>query len=157
IAVAKPEVQYQISYRKYDPGTAIRSFRWDDLIDQRASLERLSANLKSLSPPDLVTLAKSLTAMKTDSTPDIKLGTLAEPVLTPGEKRKIDLIEPPGTSSSRAIVQLRCQVQGERLQEALRTTLLTITFDGSATPQVRVPLGDFFGTAPGANAMTTLP
>jgi hypothetical protein len=94
---------------------------------------------------------------QTDETPDIQRVSLAQPTLGPGEKRQIDLIEPPGTNSNRAIVQLRCQVQAERLTEALRATLLTITFDGTKAPQVQTPLGDFFGTAPGANAMTTLP
>jgi len=166
ITVEKPDVQYQINYRKYAPGTAVQPFRFDDLIEQRAFLQRLQTNLKTSKPFDLLKLANQLSASlprkegargKEAETPDIKRASLAEPTIAPGEKRRIDLIEPPGTSSSRAIIQLHCQVQAERLQDALRMTLLTITFDGSASPQVRVPLGDFFGTAPGANTMTTLP
>jgi len=38
----------------------------------------------------------------------------------------------------------------------LARTLLTITFDDAATPQVAVPLGDFFGTGPGANRFQTV-
>ena len=35
--------------------------------------------------------------------------------------------------------------------DALARTLLTITFDGAETPQVAVPLGEFFGSGPGLN------
>lgn len=157
IAVDKADVQYQISYRKYAPGTPVHSFRLEDLAEQRAFLQRQTTDLKNLPPPDLVKLAKKLTPGKADETPDIRRVGLAQPTLAPGEIRHMDLIEPPGTTSNRGIVQLRCQVQAERFPEALRTTLLTISFDGSKTPQVQAPLGDFFGTAPGANAMTTLP
>ena len=45
--------------------------------------------------------------------------------------------------------------QGEDLDDALARSLLTITFDGADTPQVAVPLGEFFGSGPGQNPFKT--
>ncbi len=50
-----------------------------------------------------------------------------------------------------AITRLLCQVKAANTEDALARTLLTITFDGAAEPQVAVPLGDFFGSGPGVN------
>jgi hypothetical protein len=41
--------------------------------------------------------------------------------------------------------------------EVLRELALQIKWDGEATPSVWAPLGDFFGTAPGANQYRSLP
>lgn len=41
--------------------------------------------------------------------------------------------------------------------EKLRNTILRIYWDGEKEPSVWVPLGDFFGTAPGANKYKSLP
>jgi hypothetical protein len=48
------------------------------------------------------------------------------------------------------------RVQSANIADALRGTILEITFDDAARPQVRVPLGDFFGTAPGLNPYASL-
>lgn len=42
------------------------------------------------------------------------------------------------------------------LEEILRNTLLKIYWDQEKTPSVSVPIGDFFGTAPGYNQFKTL-
>ncbi|QEH38879.1 hypothetical protein OJF2_74890 [Aquisphaera giovannonii] len=54
-----------------------------------------------------------------------------------------------------AIRSMTVKVAGQDVDEALAKTLLTITFDGAAEPQVAVPLGDFFGTGPGVNPFRT--
>jgi hypothetical protein len=41
--------------------------------------------------------------------------------------------------------------------KTLREVVLKISWDGEKTPSVWVPLGDFFGTAPGVNKHTSLP
>ena len=41
--------------------------------------------------------------------------------------------------------------------DPLREITLQINWDGAATPSVWVPLGDFYGTAPGANVYRSLP
>ncbi|MGC8644303.1 MAG: glycoside hydrolase family 172 protein, partial [Isosphaeraceae bacterium] len=50
-----------------------------------------------------------------------------------------------------AIKSLALRVRTPDLEEALARTMLTISFDGAPEPQVAVPLGEFFGTGPGAN------
>jgi hypothetical protein len=50
-----------------------------------------------------------------------------------------------------------CAVEAEDMAAALRGCLLEVTWDGAAAPQVRAPLGDFFGTAPGLNEYASLP
>jgi hypothetical protein len=42
-------------------------------------------------------------------------------------------------------------------RDVLREMVLRIKWDGETTPSVWTPLGDFFGTAPGANAYRSLP
>ena len=61
-----------------------------------------------------------------------------------------------------AITALRVKVttkDGDREDEvtALRELVLRITWDGADSPAVWAPLGDFFGTAPGANLYKSLP
>jgi hypothetical protein len=46
------------------------------------------------------------------------------------------------------------RVTGDNLTEILRGTVLRLSFDGEQT--VEAPLGDFFGTSPGANAFETI-
>ncbi|QEH38882.1 hypothetical protein OJF2_74920 [Aquisphaera giovannonii] len=67
--------------------------------------------------------------------------------LAPGREAEL-----PTRRGPAAIHTMAVQVAGEDLEEALAKTLLTITFDDAESPQVAVPLGDFFGTGPGANA-----
>lgn len=61
---------------------------------------------------------------------------------------------------ARAITALRIKVDlADRNDQimALRELALKITFDGEKEPAVWSPLGDFFGTAPGANLYKSLP
>ena len=54
-----------------------------------------------------------------------------------------------------AIVGLRMRVSAEKMEPALRSLLLSMTFDGEET--VVCPLGDFFGAAPGVCPYQSLP
>jgi hypothetical protein len=58
---------------------------------------------------------------------------------------------------SGAIEYFRVKIEAENLENALRQTVLSITFDDAASPQVQAPLGDFFGAAPGLNPFQSLP
>jgi hypothetical protein len=55
-----------------------------------------------------------------------------------------------------AIRALAMRVSAVDREDALARTLLSITFDGAADPQVAVPLGEFFGTGPGANEFESI-
>jgi hypothetical protein len=52
---------------------------------------------------------------------------------------------------------MTCKVEAEKLPEALRGVLLQVWFDDDKEPQIRCPLGDFFGTSPGASTYAALP
>lgn len=52
---------------------------------------------------------------------------------------------------------MEASVQADRMVNALRNVVLSINFDSAKEPQIEVPLGDFFGTAPGANTLGLLP
>lgn len=55
-----------------------------------------------------------------------------------------------------AIKTMAVKVDAADRESALARTKLTITFDGAPEPQVAAPLGDFFGTGPGANTFESL-
>jgi len=157
VTVERPQLQYQIEYRRYPAGTAVESFQLDELLKRQPQVLALAHALTTLTPPEPVERSRSLGKLREDEEPDVRRDVLDRPLLEPGETRRLDLLQPPGLPSSRAIIQLRCQVQAEVLADALRTVVLTVTFDSADKPHIRVPLGDFFGTAPGANSITTLP
>ena len=92
----------------------------------------------------------------------------------PAGKRKGEVTEsnsisiPPGTSMTiadikgkRAITALKINpsLEGniDDINKALRELVLRITWDKEESPSVWVPLGDFFGTAPGINKYKSLP
>lgn len=56
-----------------------------------------------------------------------------------------------------AIREMRVSFGAAPTRATLRDLVLEIRWDGEAEPSVRVPLGDFFGTAPGANPHRSLP
>ncbi len=157
ITVEKSDVQYQINYRRYPAETSIQTLQMSDLIKQNELIAGTAQRLEQLIPPEPVALARQLGHLKPTEPVDIRWVQLADPLLPAGEKRMLEVIQPPGAPNQRAIIYMECKVQAERLPEALRKTMVTITFDGAAQPQVIAPLGDFFGTAPGANTMATLP
>jgi hypothetical protein len=157
VTVERPALQYQITYRRYPPGTNIESFRLDGCLKHFAENQKLAQALTTLSPPEPIERSRTFAGLKADQEADVQIATLEKPILPPGETRRLDLLQPPEKALSRAIIQLRCQVQADSLADALRTITLTITFDAADRSQVRVPLGDFFGTAPGASSFTTQP
>jgi hypothetical protein len=77
------------------------------------------------------------------------------------------LVVPAGGSGSaadlkgeRAITAIRVKLDREKVGDAtkrLREVILRIRWDGETTPSVWVPLGDFFGTAPGIREHRSLP
>lgn len=153
VVVEKPTLQYQLNYRSYPAGTAITTFNIPALANEQTWLTT-QTNLMSPSPQDL---AHTLAGLKPGDKPDVQQAKLEQPVLEPGQSRPLELIEDPDKTPSRAIVQLEVQVQATRMMDALRCVTISLAFDSSTVPQVEVPLGDFFGTAPGANVLSTLP
>ena len=138
ITASKPSFYYHINYRTYPAETSVETF----------SLDAAGA----LSVP--IAAVAELLANPTDAPPSLP----AEPFLEHPLEMNL-----PGWSQSEvgfdlagAVHRLELRVEAEDTEAALRSVLLEIRFDGVAEPFVRVPLGDFFATAPGLNPYRSL-
>ncbi|UCD48814.1 MAG: DUF2961 domain-containing protein [Phycisphaerales bacterium] len=113
---------YQINYRTYEPGTKVESFAM-------ATLERAAS---------VLTRVQKMLAQNTR----LGLERVTEDTLTgriqSGQERSVTV------DGERAIRSLQFQLKADDLPQALRSTILKITFDGADT--VWCPIGDFFGT-----------
>lgn len=124
---------YHVNYRTYVPGTAVESFRLEDLTTLADPIQALA---RRLADPRAAGAA----------------GGNPEPFdvqLWPGERVQQSFAGP--AAFTRVLVRPRAR----DLETALRAVVVRITFDGR--PTVEVPLGDFFGSAPGINPFESLP
>ena len=111
---------YQIGYRKYAPGTKVRSFTMEQLEEAKDTMQRVARRL---------TTGSTAVIGKTTAQEDV--------VLVPGESTSLKLTEPG------AITRLLAQLAAEDYQQALRSTVITMTFDGERT--VWIPVGTLGG------------
>lgn len=127
---------YHVNYRTYPAGTPVRTFEPGDLKQYADAIAKTAAALKaprySGEPP------------KSSESRNYNVMLMA------GEDRP--LMELTG---GKAIVGLRIKPEAENIAEAVRGTILTITFDGEKT--VECPVGDFFAMAPGMIPYASLP
>lgn len=112
---------YQINYRTYPRGTPVQTF-------DRNQLETLRVKLD--------TVQRRLLASGVEPQPDWHVHQTNGPLL-PDQTQELPLA-PAG-----AIRQLTVQLEAEDLEQALRSTILEIEFDGRRT--VWCPVGEFFG------------
>src|SRR5579884_1120936 len=122
---------YNIEYRTYAPGTRVRTFTIQDWQVARLAMEKTCQTL--LDPP-VPPAGREITLDRT---------------LAPGESATVDFPKGPA-----AVRWLQAQVVTEHpedLDQALRSTVLRIGFDGEET--IWCPLGDFFGSGVGLNAL----
>ncbi|MFI3295364.1 MAG: glycoside hydrolase family 172 protein, partial [Rikenellaceae bacterium] len=110
---------YQINYRRYDPSVEVESFHSGSL--SQYSQEIYSSGVK-------------LTGGAINISDDIYRG---EGLLKAGDSRSIKL------KGEKAITSITLKVDAQDIQQALRSTVLRIEFDGLQS--VWVPLGQFFG------------
>ncbi|MDR0352770.1 MAG: DUF2961 domain-containing protein [Opitutaceae bacterium] len=117
-------VYYNINHRAYAPGVRVVSYSAAGLERAAAAitaaLQRLSGGNKTLPAPRAV--------LRLDAD------------LAPGASRSF-AVEPSGAPG--AIQRLALRLRAGDQEQALRSTLLEIAFDGAVT--VRAPVGDFFG------------
>ena len=120
---------YQINYRIYAPGTAVRTFTRADVVAARPAIDRVNTLLAN--PPDkpsgqLVAMAMELPA-----------GTARELILPhgPAAVRRLELRVPAGKLESPEL--------------ALRSLVLRMECDGETT--IWCPVSDFFGSGVGLN------
>jgi hypothetical protein len=115
---------YQINYRTYAPGTAVRTFTRAALEAARPAVERVNKAL--LGPPDAP--AGQAVAKEWD--------------LAAGATQAVEL--PPGPA---AVRRLELRVPAAAAERALRSLVLEMQCDGART--VWCPVSDFFGSGVG--------
>ncbi|MBE0673588.1 MAG: DUF2961 domain-containing protein [Bacteroidales bacterium] len=114
---------YQINYRTYKEGTKILSFSPEQLTEHNdilnQTLDKLKTNNRGLDEGNLITNDFS--------------GKLA-----PGESLSVK------GDNGGAIRKFQVRINADNVAQALRSTVLSFSFDGNQT--VWSPIGDFFGT-----------
>jgi hypothetical protein len=118
----KPSVYYNINYRTYRKGTQVESFS-REILDRAISVIKSTAeNLKN----------PEIDISQTKRFPKSK-------ILHPGDTLIFYL-----KSKDQAVRKLLINLDAKDINQALRSTVLSISFDGKQT--VWCPVGDFFGT-----------
>ncbi|MDD2814082.1 MAG: DUF2961 domain-containing protein [Bacteroidales bacterium] len=115
-----PDVFYNICYQAYEPGTAVQTFTMADLKKCETLLKETNEKLLS-----------AVTAENVDY-------QFSE-IIQPGDSLSIVVDQ-----SGAAISWLSLFVKATDQAQALRSTILSATFDGTQT--LWVPVGEFFGT-----------
>lgn len=118
----KPSIYYNITYRTYEKGTQVESFSMKVLNRANSVIENTAEKLKK----------PEIDISQTERFPKSKL-------LNPGDTLFFRKYE-----KNRAIRKLLINLDAKDIKQALRSTVLSITFDNEQT--VWCPIGDFFGT-----------
>jgi hypothetical protein len=119
----RPSIYYNICYRQYEKDTRVVSFNMNELKNAGELIKKV--NVMLLSP----SLEKNKKIKKWGESAQITAGDSL--TVIPEVKKS-------------AIRKLSVLINAENLPQALRSTVLKITFDGINT--VWVPAGEFFGT-----------
>ncbi len=118
-------VYYNINYRQYQKGARVKTFRMSDLERHAGELDRVQRKLavrdKDGEIGDLIEVTETFAGTIAPG------GSLARTLDGPGAVRRV-----------------RLRIEAENLGQALRSTVLKMSFDGRET--VWCPAGDFFGT-----------
>lgn len=115
---------YNINYRTYKEGTKVESFKRNSLTGLKALLETTN---KALLSPDKCAIQTPIQTMKSQAT------------LQPKQNSILKL-----NKKNIAISHISVEIDAKNIEQALRSTIIKLTFDSK--PTVWVPLGDFFGT-----------
>lgn len=135
VTITEWDIYYAIDYRTYEESTPVETFTLKDAESVTTTIQTVAERLAT--PSQAV---------------DTAHGEIVPYDITvaPGAFESITL---PGPA---AIYQITCKVSAEDMEAALRGCVVEIGFDDH-NPGVLAPLGDFFGTAPGANLYQSLP
>ncbi len=126
---------YQVNYRTYPAGTEIEDFN-------AATVESLRSEMGGIAE-----------ALRGARKPVLALTGSPQSTINPGERKLIFADQ----GNGRAVDLMRVRVEAIDVAKALRGILLLAYFDDDAQPAIQCPLGDFFGTGPGANPYVTYP
>ncbi len=133
---------YHFTYATFPKGTSVPTFSPDLSAGDRAALDELDAYLSQCGEARPVQHPQEKSVEWANS-------------IEPGQEAPLAVLEGP-----RAITALRVKPDLPEVpedREVLRALVLEITWDNADRPAVWTPLGDFFGTAPGANEYRSLP
>jgi hypothetical protein len=119
----KPSIYYNICYRTYEPRTSVVSFSQKEMNKASSEIEKANRSLSSPSGGDYKGIRS------------VSFSTIIE-------HNKALVINP--DSGNSAISRISLSIRAADYAQALRSTVLSITFDGKTT--VWVPAGEFFGT-----------
>ncbi len=131
---------YQFVYSTFPPGTSVPTFKRELATEEAVALDQANARLDR--PGPFLPTASGEQLVKSELSADGG-GTCVFNLTGARAIRTIRMTaEPPFAAADRS---------------ALREWTIRIRFDGEEQPSVWVPLGDFFGTAAGANPYVSLP
>lgn len=125
---------YHVQFKLYPAGTPVTTFELSDA----GALWAIATKARTM-------LASGLGA-------GASVPHRAEFSLSPGETKEFLKLDAPG-----AITTFQARLESADTTEALRATLLKISFDGHQSAHIVSPVGDFFGAAPGVVPYTTFP
>jgi hypothetical protein len=122
---------YQVNYRKYAAGTSVKTFS----LQQLNQLDKLVSEVnEKLLHPDSIITGKHINARHE---------------IAPGKQVTINL--PKGAAAVQYLVIKLKTSNGDDYEQALRSTILKMKFDGEQT--VWCPVGDFAGSGVGARPL----
>jgi hypothetical protein len=141
---------YQINYRNYAKGTEVKTFTMKEHAALKRRIDRYT--LTDVIDPlrHLPTLARSLTkVIRKGETQTLRTYDATRPE-NQGTRSKFSGL-PYRFTKGRMLTDIFMKVHApkDQYEQALRSTVLSITFDGKET--VWCPLGDFFGSGVGIN------
>lgn len=125
----RPSIYYNINYRTYENDVDVVSFSMADLKENRALLVETSKNL--LETPNQTNIISQQSKK-----------------ITTADNLSIDI-----NKKGRALSNLKIKLNADNINQALRSTVLSITFDELET--VWIPVGEFFGTGYQINSSKT--
>lgn len=131
VTISVNDIYHHINYRTYAPGTTVRTF---SVPETEALMPLIRATAATLAMPENVTFPDD--AETEEFFLDLPAGATVNESLP--------------AAGPAAVCEISLRVDTADLEAALRGCLLEIAFDGNPA-SVIAPLGDFFGTAPGAN------
>lgn len=135
---------YHFTYTTYPKGTVLPTFKRQLSAAETAALDKAAK---------ILTQGRLYAAVKRQGQVTIEQEPLR---IAPGATATVTRLK-----GKRAITALKAYIkdiaESDEAREVLRELALRIYWDGESQPSVWVPLGDFFGTAPGVNKYDSLP
>ncbi len=139
VATSEGGQYYHVNYRTYSKGTDIVSYSKDEVDKNKTLVDQIRKSLDQINKNGL-----ELDLTGANKTP------------FDSDKGEIDVkLEGP-----QVIERFELKVEGlkgKELETYLREAVLRISWDGSSSPSVWSPLGDFFGHAPGFRKYHSVP